>query len=111
VLRVSPVVSIEPISHVHEFLRDDHLERPRPRLIDPRQVDQDEMISGCRCKRIRAADGALQPATQPALENPTLGGDAKPVRWQFQEHDVSFQESAGFLVADCPTHDGLQGNE
>ena len=69
-----------------------------------------EMIAGRGRKRISAADRAPQPATQPAFEDATLGGDAEPVRWQFEERDVSFQKIARFLVVDQPTHDDLQGD-
>jgi hypothetical protein len=44
-LRVPPEIAIEPVSHVQEFLGDYHLQRTRLRSIDPRQIDQDEMIA------------------------------------------------------------------
>jgi hypothetical protein len=56
VLRVPAEVAIEAVSHMQELLSDHYLERSRPRLVDARQVDQDEMIAGRRRKRIRAAD-------------------------------------------------------
>ncbi len=110
VLRVPAEVAIEPVSHVQEFLSDYHLERPRPRLIDAQQVDQDEMIPRRGRKRIGAADRAPQPATQPTLEDATFGGDAEAVRWQPEEPDVSFQKVARFLVVDQPSHNELQSD-
>jgi len=108
VLRVTPVVAIEPISHVQELLGDYHLERPGLRPINARQVDQDEMISGSGCKRIGTADRAPQSATEPAFKDAALGGDAKPVCWQFEERDVSLQKMARLFVVDHPIHDDLQ---
>ena len=112
VLRVPAEVAVEPVSHVQELLSDHHFERPRLRAIDARQVDQDEMFTGCRRKRIGAADRAPQPASQPTFEDSALGGDAEAVCWQPEERDVSFEMPARFLVVDQPAHDGdLQGDE
>jgi hypothetical protein len=55
-LRVPSEVAIEPVSHVQELFCDDHFERPRPRLIDARQVDQNEMIAGGGRKRVSTAN-------------------------------------------------------
>ena len=66
------------------------------------------MIADGGRKRISAADRAPQPATQPAFEDATIGGDAEPISWQFEERDVSFQKIARFLVVDQPAHDDLQ---
>jgi len=110
VFRVPAEVAIEPVSHVQELLSDYHLERPRPGLIDARQVDQNEMIAGRGRKRIGAADRAPQAAAQPAFEDATLGGDAETVRWQREERYVSFQKFARFLVVDQPSHNELQGD-
>jgi hypothetical protein len=107
-LRVPSEVAIEPVSHVQELFCDDHFERPRPRLIDAGQVDQNEMIAGR--KRISPANRASHPAAQPACEDATLGGDAETVRWQREERDVSFQKFARFLVIDEPSHNKLQGD-
>jgi hypothetical protein len=109
VLGVPAEVAIEPVSHVQELFSDYHLERARQRLIDARQVDQDEMIPGRWRKRISAADGAPQPAAQPAFKDATLGGDAETVRRQPEERDVTFQKFARFLVVDQPSHNDLQG--
>jgi hypothetical protein len=105
-LRVPSEVAIEPVSHVQELFCDDHFERPRPRPIDARQVDQNEMIAGR--KRISPANRASHPAAQPACEDATLGGDVETVRWQREERDVLFQKFARFLVIDEPSHNELQ---
>jgi hypothetical protein len=109
-LRMPSEVAIEPVSHVQELFCDDHFERPRPRLIDARQVDQNEMLTGRGRKRISAANRAQHRAAQPALEDATLGGDTETVRWQREERDVSFQKFARFLVIDEPSHNKLQGD-
>jgi hypothetical protein len=109
-LRVPAEVAIEAVSHVHELLSDDHFERPRPRLIDARQIDQNEMFAGRGCKCISAADRAPQPAAEPAFEHATLGGDPQTVRWQPEQRDVSFHKFARFLVVDQPSHSDLQGD-
>jgi hypothetical protein len=66
------------------------------------------MIADCGPKCISAADRAPQPATQPAFEDATIGGDAELISWQLEERDVSFQKIARFLVVDQPAHDDLQ---
>ena len=104
------MVAVEPISHVQELLGDYHLEGPRPRPVDARQVDQDEMIRSSGCKRICAADRASQSATEPTFEDAALGGDAKPVSWQFEERDVSLQKIARLFVVDHPIHGDLQSD-
>jgi hypothetical protein len=55
-LRVPAEVAVEPVSHVQQLLGHYHLERPRLGAIDARQVDQDEMFTRCRHKRIGATD-------------------------------------------------------
>jgi hypothetical protein len=110
VLRVPAEVAIEPVSHVQELLSDHYLKRPRPRLIDARQIDQNQMIAGSGRKRISAADRAPQPTAQPAFEHATLGGDPETIRWQHKQRDVSFQKLARFLMVDQPSHSDLQGD-
>ena len=66
------------------------------------------MIAECGPKCISAADRAPQPATQPAFEDATIGGDAELISWQLEERGVSFQKIARFLVVDEPAHDDLQ---
>jgi hypothetical protein len=90
-LRVPAEVAVEPVAHVHELLSDHDLERARLRVIDARQVDQDQIIAGCGRKRVGATDRAAQPATQPAFEDATLGSDAETVSWQIEERGVSFE--------------------
>jgi hypothetical protein len=106
VLRVPADIAIEPISHMQELLGNNHLERPRLRAIDAREIDQDQMFTGCRHERICATDRCPQSSSQPTFEDPPLGGDAKAVRWQREEPDVSFEKISRFLVVDQPTHDG-----
>jgi hypothetical protein len=109
-LRVPPEIAVEPVSHMQELLGDDDFERPRPRLIDARQIDQDEMIAGRGRESISAANRAPEAATQPAFEDATLGSDAEAVRWQCEERNVSFQKLARFLVVDQPIHDHIRGD-
>jgi hypothetical protein len=109
-LRVPPEVTVEPVSHVQELFSDHQLERPRPRLIDAWQVDQNEMIARRGRKLISAADRAPYPAAQPALEDASAGRDAETFRWQPEERDVSFQKFACFLMVDQPSHSDLPGD-
>jgi hypothetical protein len=110
VLRVPPEIAVEPVSHMQEFLGDDDFERPRPRLIDARQIDQDEMIAGRGRERISAANRAPQSATQPAFEDAALGSNPEAVGWQCEERDVSFQKLVCFLVVDQPIHNHIRGD-
>ena len=74
--------------------------------VDPRQVDQNEMLARCQRKRVGAADRAPHAASQPALEHSALGGHAELVSWQVEKRDVSFEKPARFLMIDQPSHDG-----
>ena len=109
VLCVPAEVAIEPVSHVQEFLCDHHLQRSPSRLVDARQVDQNEMIAGRGRKRISAANRASQSPAQPSFEDATLGRDAETIRWQPEKRDVSFQKLARFLMVDQPFHSDLPG--
>jgi hypothetical protein len=110
VLRVPAEVAIEPVSHMQQLLSDYDFERPRSRLIDARQVDQNEMIARRRRKGVGTADRAPQPPAQPAFEDATLGSDAESVRWQHEERDVSFEQFARFHVVNQPSHNELHGD-
>jgi hypothetical protein len=90
-LRVPAEVTVESVSHVQELLCDHDFERARLRVIDARQVDQDQMIAGCWRKRVGATDRAPQSSTQPAFEDAMLGRDAETVSWQIEERGVSFE--------------------
>jgi hypothetical protein len=108
VLRMAAMVAIKLVSHVQELLGDHHFQRLRSWPIDARQIDQNQMIADGGPKCISAADRAPQPATQPAFEDATIGGDAELISWQLEERDVSYQKIARFLVVDQPAHDDLQ---
>jgi hypothetical protein len=75
-------------------------------VIDARQIDQDEMFTRWRHKRIGAAYRAAHPSSQPAFELPTLGCDAEMVCRQLKSRDVSLEKRARFLMIDQPAHDG-----
>ena len=104
--RMAAQIAVEPVPHVQELLGEDHFERARSRMIDSRQVDQDEMFTRCRGKRIGATDRASHPPSQPEFEFPTLGCDAETVCRQIETRDVALKKSARFLVIDQPAHDG-----
>jgi hypothetical protein len=106
VLRVPAQIAVEPVPHVQEFLGDDDFERARSRLIDARQVDQDEMFTRCSDKRIGATNRASHPSSQPAFEFTTFGCDAEAVCRQVETRNVSLEQTARFLVVDQPVHDG-----
>ena len=91
VLRVPAKVAIESISHVDELLGNDNFKRPGPRPVDTRQVDQNEVIAGCRCVGVSSTNRRPHPPPQPALKNAPLHRDPETIDRQLQEDQIPLE--------------------
>jgi hypothetical protein len=116
VLGVAAKITIQPVSHVNQFLGNDDFERPWPGEIETGEIDQNEMSAVPGVKRVRSPNGRSDSPPYPLFELPPVGRHAKTIDWQLEPCDVGFEVSARLLMvhlppqrADPPKHLSLCG--
>lgn len=89
---MAPQVSIDPISHVDEFLGHHDLDGPRLPLVDTFKVDEDCVFTCPADMTVRAAVGGGNAPVDPGCVRGAAGRDLEMVRRQLEDSRVSMNE-------------------
>jgi hypothetical protein len=98
VLGVTSPVSVDPVSHVQQFFGDDNFERPWPRSIDPRQVDQHEVRPLPCVKDVTTPDRRIHSSSQHLLERSTICRDEKPFVFELELAKILFGQRSSLFI-------------
>ncbi len=102
VVSVTPVVTIEVVTHVNEFLGDDDLECVRQIEGDSLQINQDGVAARPPNQTVRTPIGGGNATPDPPCIRGSTGSDPELVRRQGKQLDIAIDDRRGSIVAVVP---------